>query len=45
MLFVMTKNDAFFGKFGAVCVFAVTAVAAWIYASIKQAVISSKAET
>jgi len=45
MLFVMTKNDAFFGKFGAVCVFAVTAVAAWIYASIKQAVISSKAAT
>jgi len=42
MVFVMTKNDAFFGKFGAVTVFAVTAVGVALYENIKEAVISSK---
>ena len=42
MVFVMTKNDAFFGKFGAVTVFAVTAVGVALYENIKDAVIQSK---
>ena len=42
MLFVMTDNDKFFGKYGAVFIFAVTAVGAYLYKNIKNAVISTK---
>ena len=43
MVFDMTKNTAFFGKYGAVTIFVVTAVAAALYENIKDAVIKSKA--
>ena len=43
MVFDMTKNTAFFGKYGALTIFVVTAVAAALYENIKDAVIKSKA--
>ncbi|MBP5493028.1 MAG: acyltransferase [Clostridiales bacterium] len=42
MVFLMTDNDAFFGRYGAVTIFAVTAVAVALYENIKEAVIQSK---
>jgi len=42
MVFVMTNNDAFFGRYGAVMVFAVTTVAVALYENIKEAVIKTK---
>lgn len=42
MVFVMTRNEAFFGKYGAVTIFVVTAVAVALYENIKEAVVKSK---
>ena len=42
LLFVMTNNESFFGKYGAVFIFAVTAVGAYLYKNIKNAVISTR---
>lgn len=42
MIFVMTNNEAFFGRYGAVFIFAVTAAGAYIYKNIKNAVISTR---
>ena len=42
LLFLMTNNESFFGKYGAVFIFAVTAVGAYLYKNIKNAVISTK---
>ena len=41
MLLVMTNNDKFFGDYGAVAVFVVTAAISGAYVSIKKAVIST----
>ena len=42
MVFVLTNNESFFGKYGAVFIFAVTATGAYLYKSIKNAVISTR---
>ena len=42
MVFIMTRNEAFFGKYGAVTIFAVTAVGVALYENIKEAIIKSK---
>jgi surface polysaccharide O-acyltransferase-like enzyme len=41
MFFVLTNNDKFFGDYGAVAIFVVTALISGAYVSIKKAVISS----
>lgn len=38
MVFIMTKNEAFFGMYGAVTIFVVTAVAVALYENIKEAI-------
>ncbi len=38
MVFYMTKNEAFFGRYGAVTIFVVTAVAVALYENIKEAI-------
>lgn len=43
MVFQMTKNEAFFGKYGAVTIFVVTTVAVALYENIKAAVIKTRA--
>ena len=42
MVFLMTKNEAFFGRYGAVTIFVVTTVAVAIYENIKESVIKSR---
>ena len=42
LLFLMTNNESFFGKFGAVVIFAVTTVIAALYKNIKNAVKATK---
>ncbi|MBO4928446.1 MAG: acyltransferase [Clostridiales bacterium] len=42
MVFLMTHNDAFFGKYGAVTIFVVTAVGVALYENIKGTVIRTK---
>ncbi len=42
MVFLMTNNQEFFGKYGAVLIFVVTAVAVALYENIKEAVIKSR---
>ena len=42
MLFLVTNNENFFGRYGAVFIFAVTAVGAYLYKNIKNAVISTR---
>lgn len=42
MVFVMTQNEGFFGYYGAVLIFAVTAVGAALYENIKEAVIKTR---
>ena len=41
---LMTKNDPFFGRIGAVTVFVITAFIVSAYESIKKAVLSTKAK-
>ena len=43
MVFYMTHNESFFGKYGAVTVFVVTAVAVALYENIKETIIKTKA--
>ncbi|MBO4496506.1 MAG: acyltransferase [Clostridiales bacterium] len=43
MVFYMTNNEAFFGRFGAVTIFVVTAVAVAIYENIKESIIKTRA--
>ena len=38
MVFYITKNEAFFGRYGAVTIFVVTAVAVALYENIKEAI-------
>ena len=40
-LFLLTNNDKFFGDYGAVAIFVVTALISGAYVSIKKAVVSS----
>ncbi len=42
LLFLMTNNESFFGKYGAVVIFAVTTVIAVLYKNIKNAVKATK---
>ena len=42
MVFYMTHNESFFGKYGAVTVFVVTAVAVALYENIKETIIKTK---
>ncbi|MBO4426500.1 MAG: acyltransferase [Clostridiales bacterium] len=42
MLFLATGNENFFGRYGAVFIFAVTAAGAYLYKNIKNAVISTR---
>ncbi|MBO4579089.1 MAG: acyltransferase [Clostridiales bacterium] len=44
-LFMMTGNDRFFGKYGAITVFVTTTVIAALYKNIKNAVIDRKGQT
>ena len=42
MIFLITNNSSFFGRYGAVAIFAVTAVGVELYECIKEAVIKTR---